>query len=189
MCVLVSLKSPHRELPCPPPMVAQALSDSSRKSCAARFTAVCVTANCSGDVACSGRSWAVWNSGDRLAKERSGLLRRTHSSPSPDHCAGFDLIGRRAVARTSSRRLLIEVFPGTTHVASPWALLRLRRHAGQTSNPSPSSRQADDLFAFAAHARSCILAPCSSCSRTPGLSRTRKPQRSGGCRASADAVC
>src|SRR5712691_8898176 len=78
---------------------------------------------------------------------------------------------------------LIEVFPGTTHVASPQALLRLRRRAGQTSNPSPSYRQADDLFACALHALSCILAPCSSCSLTPGISRGRRP--SAGCRGSA----
>src|SRR6266705_2076883 len=94
MCVLVSLKSHHVELTCSPPIVVQSLSDSSRKSWAPRFTAVCVTSNCSGDVECSGRSWGVWNSGNLFVKERSGVLRRTHSSPSPNHCAGFALTGR-----------------------------------------------------------------------------------------------
>jgi hypothetical protein len=66
-----------------------------------------------------------------------------------DRCAG-------AVLSECGIRLneLIEVSPGTTHVASPQALLRLRRYAGQTSNPSPSYRQADNLFALALHSLS-----------------------------------
>src|SRR6266446_7285557 len=71
-----------------------------------------------------------------------------------DRCAG-------AVLSECGIRLhkLIEVFPGTAHLASPQALLRLCRPAGQTSNPSPSYRQDKDLFALALHALSCILAP------------------------------
>ena len=40
----------------------------------------------------------MWNSGKLLAKERSSVLRRIHSFPSPNHCAGFDLTGKRAGA-------------------------------------------------------------------------------------------